>query len=43
MIDVKAVHELKAELPILATEFGIIIDVKPIQLRKAESLILVTG
>ena len=33
---------MKAHSPILVTEFGIVIDVKPLQLEKAELPILVT-
>ena len=39
-MDVKLVHPRKASEPILVTEFGIIIDVKPEQSKKALSPIL---
>ena len=40
--DVKPLQPLKADPPILVTEFGIVTDVKPLQSRKAYSPILVT-
>ena len=42
MTDVKLLQYAKAELPILVTEFGIVIDVKPLQSKKARFPILVT-
>ena len=43
MTDVKLLQSLKALYPILVTEFGIVIDVRPVHLPKAHSPILVTG
>ena len=41
-MDVKPEQREKASLPILVTEFGIVIDVRPLHSEKAQSPILVT-
>ena len=42
VIDVKLLQKMKADSPILVTEFGIVIDVKLLQCEKAYHPILVT-
>ena len=42
MTDVKLLQSSKVPLPILVTEFGIVIDVKPLQPENADVPILVT-
>ena len=42
VISFKAEHSLKADLPILVTPSGIVIEVKPVQAEKADSPMLVT-